>query len=278
MGKWTTEEIIKLKDNWTAPPDLQRLRKILDRSSASIYDKARKLGLPKLSMKETLAIKKKDTIADQKIVFLEAFRQCRYERQALRQTAVAYVTVHEWMDKDSDFSVAYDEAKAFVASTKRCVYCGFVGPKDKFRKEYGRRSRNQWKTGICQKCDSKRVMNQKSKTLEAKLKNLWKSCKRSREQSGRNTSRECTISPDDLMRLHDLQNGRCYYTGLPMIHQGTKVRDVSIVSVDRKDPKGGYVLDNIALCCWGANQLKRDLPHDEFIRFCKLVANRFPDA
>jgi len=202
------------------------------------------------------------------------------ERQALRQTAVAYVTVHEWMDGDPNFNAAYDEAKTFVSSTKRCVYCGFVGPKDRFRKEYGRRSRNQWKTGICRKCNSKRIMKKGCKTLEAKLKSLWKSCKRSinGKQSGRNMPPECTISPDDLFRLHTAQDGRCYYTGLSMIHQGSKIRDPLIISVDRKDPKLGYTLNNIALCCWGANQLKRDLPHDEFIRFCKLVANRFPDA
>lgn len=279
MNEWTMEEIMKLKANWTSPPDLKKLREILGRSSASIYDKARKLELPKLSMKETLAIKKKDTIADQKIVFVEAFLQCRFERQALRQAAVAYRTVHEWMDTDPDFKSKYDEAKKLVASTKRCVYCGLVGPKDLFRKEYGPRSRNQWKTGICQKCDSKRIMGKNVKTLEAKLNSLWKSCKRavSGRQSGRNTPQECTISPDDLIRLHNLQDGRCHYTGLPMVHQGSKVRDPGIISVDRKNPKSGYTLDNIVLCCWGANQLKRDLPYDEFIKFCKLIANRFPD-
>lgn len=278
MGVWTTEEIEKLKENWTAPPDLTKLREVLGRSSASIYDRARKLGLPKLPMKETLAAKNKDTISDKKVVFLEAFKQCRFERQALRQTAVSYVTVHEWLDDDLDFKTAYEAVEDLIASTKRCVYCAMVGPRDEFRKEYGRRSRNQWKTGICRKCDSKRVMDKGNKTWESKLRSLWKSCKNSvsMKQSGRNIPSECTISPDDLVRLHEAQGGRCYYTGLPMVHKGGRIRDPALVSVDRKDPKRGYVLDNVALCCWRANQLKRDLPHDEFVEFCRLVANRFP--
>jgi hypothetical protein len=73
--------------------------------------------------------------------------------------------------------------------------------------------------------------------------------------------------------MYSEQNGLCYYTGLPMKYEKNEIRDVDMVSIDRKNPKLGYTLDNIVLCRWGANQLKRDLGHDEFIEFCRLVSN-----
>jgi hypothetical protein len=162
MNEWTTEEITKLKENWTAPPDMGVLRKLIGRSSGVIYDKARELNLPKISRKETFAINNRDSISEKKEVFLENYKLCRYERQALRKTCVAYSTVHSWLNEDSQFRKLYEEVKSFIDSTKKCVYCRKVDVKEKFRNEKGE-IRNQWKTGICRGCDSKRIMKQSNR-------------------------------------------------------------------------------------------------------------------
>jgi len=274
MNVWTKKEIETLNNNWTAPPDMVALRKLIGRSSASIYEHANKLGLPKLSYKETIAIKTKVTIADKKVVFLENYKIHRYEREALRKSAVAWSTVRLWIERDPDFSKSFKEIETYIASTKRCVYCKLVDSREVFRPESGIGSRNQWKTGVCKKCDSKRVMRKNGRSLESRLKTLWKSCKRSvcSKRTGRNTPSECTITPNDLMKMYESQGGRCHYTGLNMKYERTGVRDPDVVSVDRKNPKLGYFLENIVLCRWTVNQMKRDVPYDEFIELCKLVS------
>lgn len=278
MNQWSMEEIEALKSNWTTPPDLFQLRNIIQRSSASIYEQAAKLGLPKLSYKETIRIKTAPLVADKKVVFLETYKECRYERPALKKSAVAYETVRTWMRNDKFFRRAYEDVTEFLKSTKKCVYCGLVDEKVKFRTECKNEVRATWKTGICLLCDSKRSMRKSSSSLQSHMRKLWKSCKQSTygKKKGRNVPSECTISPDDLMCLHSVQGGRCYYTGLPMSHERICVRDRSVMSVDRKDPKIGYTMANVVLCTWGANQLKRDLTSTQFVEFCKLVSARFP--
>ena len=41
----------------------------------------------------------------------------------------------------------------------------------------------------------------------------------------------------------------------------------------RVDPKGGYVLKNIQLVCSAINKFRIDTPVDEFIDWCRKVAN-----
>lgn len=277
MGTWSNEEVETLKTHWTAPPDLKKLRELLGRSSASIYERARELGLPKLSYAETIAVRNRDLVAEQKVVFLQNYKACRYEREAHRKSGTHWQGVRNWMERDPEFKKSFQDVEEYIASTKRCVYCGLTDQKGLFRPD-GFGTRNQWKTGICRKCDSNRVQGQHEKSLGAKLKHLWKSSKSSvkSKRTGGNIPPECTITPDDLMRMYEAQEGRCHYTGLPMKYKREGIRDFDLLSLDRKNPKLGYVLENVVLCRWGANQMKRDVPHDEFVEFCKSVAARFP--
>lgn len=44
-------------------------------------------------------------------------------------------------------------------------------------------------------------------------------------------------------------------------------------SIDRIKPKGEYTLDNIQLVCVALNKLRLDTPLDEFIEWCRKVAD-----
>ena len=83
------------------------------------------------------------------------------------------------------------------------------------------------------------------------------------------------ITIDDAWRLFELQNGKCALTGLDL--QFASLREQRLghqqtASLDRIDSNIGYELSNIQWVHKYVNWMKNDLPMDEFIRMCKLVA------
>lgn len=79
----------------------------------------------------------------------------------------------------------------------------------------------------------------------------------------------CDLTLDFLLDLLEKQEGKCYYTGIPMV---TTKRSPYIVSVDRKDSSRGYERDNVVLACWRANKMKQEFSVQDFVETCKLVA------
>lgn len=98
--------------------------------------------------------------------------------------------------------------------------------------------------------------------------------------SYRKKNREIGLRPPDfdaewLADLYKKQNGKCYYTGVQMTWttsgsgKGTFSRDT--VTVDRKDPDGGYFKENIVLCTHSINWTKSDRTDVSFYEICKQV-------
>lgn len=82
----------------------------------------------------------------------------------------------------------------------------------------------------------------------------------------------CDIDLQYLLELWDKQQGKCFYSGLPMEFarwgQGRKEYSVSI---DQKILGLGYTKENVVLCCWAANSGKGTLAVNSYIEFCKAV-------
>ncbi len=73
-----------------------------------------------------------------------------------------------------------------------------------------------------------------------------------------------------LLTKHEQQKGLCFFSGMKMEHAPG---DYSI-SLDRRDSQRGYTCDNVVLTCSIINVMKRDLPEDKFILFCKMVSQK----
>lgn len=97
-----------------------------------------------------------------------------------------------------------------------------------------------------------------------------------RWNQAKNRSRHAQIifklSEQDIIDIYNLQEGKCYYSGLKM---STGIGDInskeSCLSIDRVDSSKGYEKDNVVLCCTGINIMKNNLDKNEFINFCKLI-------
>lgn len=67
-----------------------------------------------------------------------------------------------------------------------------------------------------------------------------------------------TLHLNDLRKLYKAQNGKCFYTGVPMTLRSPNHlnRDPFLISLDRRDSTQGYTPENTVLCCWSVNALK----------------------
>jgi hypothetical protein len=77
-----------------------------------------------------------------------------------------------------------------------------------------------------------------------------------------------------LKNLLAAQNGKCALTGVELtcILQKGNINKTN-ASIDRIDPKGPYTKDNIQLVCSVINKFRIDTPIEEFVEWCRKVAN-----
>ena len=80
------------------------------------------------------------------------------------------------------------------------------------------------------------------------------------------------ISIEDLDTQWVKQDGKCYFTGMPLALDALARKDKSTASLDRLDSALAYTKDNIVWVHKTINKMKQDLTPDIFIEFCKLVA------
>lgn len=80
------------------------------------------------------------------------------------------------------------------------------------------------------------------------------------------------LTKEACLELLRKQNYKCALTGVDLtcILEKGFVRKTN-VSIDRIDPKSGYVIHNIQLVCAAVNKFRVDTPIDEFIDWCKKV-------
>lgn len=81
------------------------------------------------------------------------------------------------------------------------------------------------------------------------------------------------LTKHDCVAILESQNYRCALTGVELTCRLEKgVICKTNASIDRIDPKGPYTKDNVHLVCAAINKFRIDLPLDEFVDWCKKVA------
>lgn len=75
--------------------------------------------------------------------------------------------------------------------------------------------------------------------------------------------------------IYDLflkQNRRCYLTGIKLILPKNNRDKSATASLDRINSQKGYIKGNLGWCHKEINMMKHTRNKEEFIKFCKLVA------
>lgn len=90
--------------------------------------------------------------------------------------------------------------------------------------------------------------------------------------------RRLSLTVQQLLDLHEKQDGRCALTGKVMTCRLVRgERCLTNASIDRVQVGGPYTIDNIQLVCAGVNRWRGEIPLEEFVEWCALVvetANR----
>lgn len=112
--------------------------------------------------------------------------------------------------------------------------------------------------------------------LQHPIGRLWKQAKGGAKL--RNLS--FNVTKDDMWNLFEKQGRKCALSGLDLIigHYrndtlGIDDRHLTTASLDRIDSNRGYEVDNIQWIHKRINQMKWYYPQNEFIEYCKLIAN-----
>lgn len=98
---------------------------------------------------------------------------------------------------------------------------------------------------------------------------LWRQIQNSQRRLG-----PPTLTLPYVARLFDKQGGRCALSGL-QLEGGANLGGAAIsASLDRVDNTRGYVKGNVQWVHRTINMMKRDLPQDVFLLFCRAVTNQ----
>jgi hypothetical protein len=80
------------------------------------------------------------------------------------------------------------------------------------------------------------------------------------------------LTLDQLTQIYDRQEGKCAISKIPMTHICGKGHVPTNISIDRIDNSGGYQADNVRLVCHVFNRMRSDLSAEEFVSYCRIVA------
>jgi len=155
----------------------------------------------------------------------------------------------------------------------QCIGCDEWKPLEQFEKSkasaFGR-TRRCTQCGIARNelFDSRSPRN----FLARMARNLRRVAGQRTKRSDPSFSKEM-LDPDLLMELFEAHGGRCAVTGTPMTHVVSSQRTWSNISIDRIDSAKGYERGNVQLVCAAINQMKNEMPEDEFRRWAERIIN-----
>jgi hypothetical protein len=84
---------------------------------------------------------------------------------------------------------------------------------------------------------------------------------------------ENTLTVEDINKMFAVQNGLCYWFGIPLIPSHKK-KHPQQPSLDRLDRNKGYAKDNVVLCCYSANIGRNENDLETWLEFLKLLKTR----
>ena len=126
--------------------------------------------------------------------------------------------------------------------------------------------------GVCRNCVTLQRSKKTSATPESYLRVLNVQLKSQRLKQGV----QYDLTNEEVIDLWEAQNGKCSLSGVLMTHQrdGTygdrKQKDFN-ASIDRINPNGPYVRENVQLVAARVNTMKHTLSEDMFIWWIKNI-------
>lgn len=165
----------------------------------------------------------------------------------------------------SEYSIRKDRKQPI----SRCKKCNTIANKKSWNKLSKREK---------QKRDKKRREWYAKKAQEGNLKVILQHKLNSFKGNAKKKEVPFNLTVDYLITLFEKQKGKCYYTGTILeITSGignnkkTLITSPNQFSLDRLEPKKGYIKENVVWCTYIINTCKNMLTEYEFYEMCKKV-------
>ena len=141
-----------------------------------------------------------------------------------------------------------------------------------------RTSENGWR-GFCRICYNKQIRRKQEVNNTERLRSLkYLQTRKEKDPFGfllqtargnaKKKFREFSITKEILIEKFNLQEGKCFYTGLTL---NKIIGFPDSISIDRIDSTLGYIPENIVLCTYKVNVMKNDLSFEQLISICKNI-------
>lgn len=148
----------------------------------------------------------------------------------------------------------------------RCAGCNRTFPDSEFRRRTGNTNHAKDRPyGRCPEC--RKV--EKSGPRKYLTQLIYKAKIRKSDSNIR------SITIDHMLHVLRLQGGVCPLTGLTLTFQSGSGVVFTNASLDRINPKIGYIQGNVRLVCLWANLARNSLTDEDFFYFCNLVVARY---
>lgn len=161
-------------------------------------------------------------------------------------------------------SAGLKDEEGAIPMSKTCAQC-FV---EKSLNDFNRVPKSNRKDGrsrYCKTCTSERTKGYRAQSPRTRFTVSMNTAR----TTARRKSLAFELSIEGLIGVWEKQKGLCFYSGVPMKYSGDGTPES--VSLERVDSNKGYTPDNVVLCCTIVNRMKSDLPHSEFLRWCKAI-------
>lgn len=168
-------------------------------------------------------------------------------------------TVSEILIKAGKRSNSKSKTIEYVGDSEaKCSRCGLILPISLF--QYGRKSaKYEYRFSYCNSCRNKSTYLRNYATVESSFKYRFSALRTRCKRFGIDFDLELS----DLLDAYKRQNGKCFYTDVPLSYQRLKYDTKNALSIDRVDCRKGYLKNNIVLCTVRANTTKNDLSLNE---------------
>lgn len=134
---------------------------------------------------------------------------------------------------------------------------------------------------LCKSCESKyNCQLQKSPETRERIRKkrrndrTIKSLIQNRIAQWKKKTPNSDLTTEYLLKLYESQNGKCYYTGLPLEMLKVfewKQKFENSISLDRLDPDKGYVQGNLVFCLYSVNTMKGKHSEQQFYERMKMI-------
>lgn len=148
--------------------------------------------------------------------------------------------------------------------TKKCLDCKSTYPITDFYTYTRRKDGYVFYAPRCKRCENLNHRKRFDLSPEKRATILFHSSKNTSKRKGIPFS----LTKEDILNQYKFQNGKCYYTGIPL---SSISNDPNKMSIDRKDSALGYTKENIVISSWHVNIMKRTYSEEEFLELCKTI-------